>query len=116
MTPLDLVEAAGSVLTRPDAVLSSSPVAAALLARQALEIRLREEWNAKEEPLSRTNMANQFHALCQLRNPSIAGMAYQTWVSLSGICHHHLYGRMPAFPEVRQLIESVERLVTLNWH
>jgi len=116
MRPRELTKAAGYVLTRPNAAPSNSLVAAALLARQALEIRVREEWNAKEKPLSQTNMANQFHALRQLRNPSIAGMAYQTWASLSGICHHHLYGRMPTFPEVRRLIASVDRLITSDWH
>ncbi len=78
-TPAQLVDAASDLLARPGApVTAVYPRAAALLARQALEARVQREWRAAEVSLAETNMANQFHALRQLRNAAIAGTAHET--------------------------------------
>ena len=115
-TPAQLVDAASDLLARPGApVTASYPRAAALLARQALEARVQREWQATEVSLAETNMANQFHALCQLRNAEIAGMAHETWSALSHACHHHPFDLSPTVSELKPLIDTVRTLIAASW-
>jgi hypothetical protein len=117
MTPTGLVDAAYDVLDRPGAPQSSLyPMAAALLARQALEARVQSEWRGDEVSLALTSMTNQCHALRQLRDPAIAGRVFDTWSSLSRACHHHPYDLSPSPDEMKTLISDVRLLLECDWH
>jgi hypothetical protein len=116
MTPAELVAHADEISHRPGAPTTPLyPRAAALLARQALELRLREEWATAESSLGRTNMANQFHALRQLRNAAVAATAYDTWAALSAACHQHPYDLTPTIAEIQGLVDAVRELISADW-
>jgi len=116
MKPATVLEAARDLLGRHGLKATTLyPRAAALLARQALEARVRGEWRDHELPLAETSMTNQFHALRQLRDPRIAGEAYEAWAALSHVCHHHPYDLTPTPAELATLLDTVATLVTANW-
>jgi hypothetical protein len=116
MTPAELVDHADEIVHRPGAPTTPLyPRAAALLARQALELRVRQEWDPAESALGKTSMANQFHALRQLRSATVAATAYDTWAALSGACHQHPYDLTPTIAEIQGLVDAVRSLVTTDW-
>lgn len=116
LAPTLLVDEALDLLARPGApVTSVYPRAAALLARQALEARLQREWRADEVSLAETSMANQFHALHQLRDPEVAGEAHQAWAALSHACHHHPFDLSPSVSELQTLLGTVRSLIAATW-
>jgi len=111
-TPEDLLDAARTLLARPDARTSGVwPRAAAHLLRQALEESLDEFWKARLPVLASTSMRVQLTSLPTfLANSDAAANAAYTWACLSNACHHHPYELAPSDTELRAWIEEIERV------
>jgi hypothetical protein len=116
VNPRQLLAAAKVIVARPDAVRSTLwPRAATLLARQALEARVRAEWREGELPMADRSMTHQFHVLTQLRDAETAGRAHQTWAELSHACHYHPVDLSPTSGELTAWIDTVDQLVRADW-
>lgn len=111
-TPEDLLDAARTLLARPDARTSGVwPRAAAHLLRQALEETLDEFWKARLPVLASTSMRVQLTSLPTfLVNSDAAANAAYTWACLSNACHHHPYELAPSDTELRAWIEEIDRV------
>src|SRR5579864_473196 len=114
-----LVSAARDLVRNDDdATAGLWPRAAALLARQGLELALARLWEATAPGLERAPARCQL--LCvgdMLNDRELGGRATLTWHSLSNACHHRVYELPPtagelnlALETVWDLAESVERL------
>jgi hypothetical protein len=96
------------------------PRAAALLARQGLELAMARLWDVTAPGLERTSTRCQL--LCvgdMLNDRELGGRATLTWNSLSDACHHRVYELPPTASELNgaletvwELAEAVERLRT----
>jgi hypothetical protein len=94
------------------------PRAAALLARQGLELAMAQLWEVTAPGLERTSTRCQL--LCvgdMLNDRELGGRATLTWHSLSNACHHRVYELPPGASELNlalktvwDLAEAVERL------
>ena len=94
-----------------DAATGLWPRAAAALARQALELALRELWRHRAHGVEDCSMRAQLLCLGEyLRDEELAAAARQAWGALSRACHHHPYELPPAAGELRHWIGEVERL------
>ena len=116
-----LVSAARDLIRNDDADTAGLwPRAAALLARQALELAMARLWQVTAPGLERTPTRCQL--LCvgeMLQDRGLGGRATVTWYALSDACHHRAYALPPtavelnaALETVWELAESVERLRT----
>lgn len=114
-----LVSAARDLIRDDDATTAGLwPRAAALLARQGLELAMVRLWQATAPGLERTPTRCQL--LCvgdMLNDRTLGGRAMLTWNSLSSACHHRVYELPPTASELNQalvtvwdLAEAVERL------
>ena len=104
-------EARGLVERSGDATAGLWPRAAAALARQALELALRELWLRRAPGVVECSMRAQLLCLGEyLRDEELAATAQQAWDALSRACHHHPYELPPAAGDLRHWIGEVERL------
>ena len=84
------------------------PRAAALLARQALELGLEQLYRAVAPGLEETSMRCQL--LCagtMLNDRELGGRVAATWNVLSDGCHHRVYELPPAAAELNVAIATV---------
>ncbi len=114
-----LVSAARDLIRDDDATTAGLwPRAAALLARQGLEIAMARLWQVTAPGLERTTTRCQLLCLGGMLNDrALGGRAILTWHSLSNACHHSVYELPPtagelngALETVWDLAEAVERL------
>ena len=114
-----LVSAARDLIRVDDlATAGLWPRAAALLARQGLELAMARLWEVTAPGLERTSTRCQL--LCvgdMLNDRQLGGRATLTWQSLSNACHHRAYELPPTASELNvalemvwDLAEAVERL------
>lgn len=125
MRPVSVVDAHALVSAARDLIRDDDtqtaglwPRAAALLARQGLELAMLRLWQVTAPGLERTSMRCQL--LCvgdMLNDRKLGGRAMLTWNSLSSACHHRVYELPPTASEldlaletVWDLAEAVERL------
>src|SRR6202035_5725347 len=96
------------------------PRAAALLARQGLELAMGRLWEVTAPGLERTSTRCQLLCVGEMLNDrELGGRATLTWQTLSNACHHRVYELPPAASELNgaletvwDLAEAVERLRT----
>ena len=114
-----LVSAARDLIRDDDSATAGLwPRAAALLARQGLELAMARLWEVTAPGLERTSTRCQL--LCvgdMLNDRELGGRATLTWQSLSSACHHRAYELPPTASELNlalemvwDLAEAVERL------
>jgi hypothetical protein len=86
------------------------PRAAALLARQAIEVAMVEFWMVRAPGLEWCSTHAQLLCLPEyMRDREIAESASLAWNSLSRICHHHPYELLPTAMELRGLLDTARR-------
>lgn len=108
MTPVELVEQARRLLEEPTpATVSGWSRAAALLARQALELQLREFWSVRLAGAERLNMRAQLNCARVYLDSEIAGELAYAWYALSRATHHHPYELDPTREELASLLGAV---------
>jgi hypothetical protein len=104
-----LVSAARDLIRDDDANTAGLwPRAAALLARQGLELAMVRLWEVTAPGLERTPMRSQL--LCvgdMLNDRELGGRATLTWNSLSNACHHRVYELPPTASELNMALEAV---------
>ena len=84
--------------------------AAAVLARQAVELSLDEFWAQRSLPMLESTARGQFLALrLYLADDGLAADGHATWSLLSRACHHHPYDLQPSRDEVLGWIDAAER-------
>jgi len=113
-------EAAQLVAVARDLLKRASPVtaglwprAAALLARNALEIAVDEYWTRKRIPLEPCTTHTQLICLREyMDDADLAGRVHHAWNALSRACHHHPYELAPTAAELETLFESVAQFLT----
>ncbi len=94
------------------------PRAAALLARQGLELAMANLWDVTAPGLERTPGKCQLLCLGDMLNDrALGGRVTLTWNVLSSACHHRVYELPPTASELNasletvwELAEAVERL------
>jgi hypothetical protein len=115
MTPPELLAAAREILSGAAAqgVAERSRIAA-LLARQALERRLIEFWNANPATagLGRSSGRSQLTCLPAFLDAALAHEVSYAWAALSNACHYHSYDLSPTPAELTSLINTVARFLT----
>jgi hypothetical protein len=116
-----LVSAARDLVRNDDPTTAGLwPRAAALLARQGLELAMARLWQVTAPGLERASTRCQLLCVGDLLNDrELGGRAALTWHSLSAACHHRVYELPPtagelngALETVWDLAEAVERLRT----
>jgi hypothetical protein len=104
-----LVSAARDLVRTDDASTSGLwPRAAALLARQGLELAMARLWEVTAPGLERTSTRCQL--LCvgdMLNDRELGGRTTLTWNSLSTACHHRVYELPPTAGELNLALETV---------
>ncbi len=104
-----LVSAARDLIRVDDATTAGLwPRAAALLARQGLELAMARLWEVTAPGLERTSTRCQL--LCvgdMLNDRELGGRATLTWHSLSDACHHRVYELPPTASELNGALETV---------
>jgi hypothetical protein len=116
MTPEELLAAAKRLIDRPDAAaVGVWPRAAALLARQALELAMAELWaaNPQATELSGSSMRSQMLCLTAYLDQDIASRADYLFAALSRSCHYHSYELAPTAAELTSWLNEATDLVTL---
>ena len=111
--PAELVGMARQVLTRasPDTA-GLWPRAAALLARNALEMAVDDYWTRKRIPLGCCPTLPQLICLREyLGDEDLAGRVHHAWNALSRACHHHPYELAPTAGELGMLLSTVDELL-----
>jgi hypothetical protein len=115
MTPMELLAAAGAVLTDKSAAGASGgwPRAVALLTRQALEKALSQFWGARAETagLSRCTRKSQLMCLPFYLDARMAQQAAYSWAALSEACHYHPYELASTAGELTGWINAVGRII-----
>ncbi|MGH3256049.1 MAG: hypothetical protein ACRDOU_11775 [Streptosporangiaceae bacterium] len=114
MTPDELLAAAASLIQRPDAATTGIwPRAAALLARQALEVAMDAIWVAKPQTsdLSTAPMRSQLLCLTAYLGPDTAARVAYLMASLSHACHYHQYELAPTAAELTSWLDQAAELV-----
>jgi hypothetical protein len=113
MTSAEILERATVLLNHPTAETAGLwPRATAVLARQALEVGLREALSGKI--LGIQNAPVRVQLLClqsYLEDTETAREVNLAWWALSRACHHLSYELPPTAPELEGLIEVVRRFV-----
>jgi hypothetical protein len=87
------------------------PRAAALLARQALEVALKTFWSFTAAGMEAAPFKTQLLCLDGYIRPAVARQGYQTWSALSRACHHHVYELAPTRDELLAWCDDVESVV-----
>ena len=88
--------------------------AAAVLARQAVELSVDEFWAQRSIPMVGTSARSQVLALrLYLPHAELAAEGHATWSLLSRACHHHPYDLQPSRDEVLGWIDAAERFHAL---
>ena len=104
-----LVSAARDLIRNDDASTAGLwPRAAALLARQGLELAMVQLWEVTAPGLERTSTRCQL--LCvgdMLNDRDLGGRATMTWHALSNACHHRVYELPPTASELNLALETV---------
>jgi hypothetical protein len=104
-----LVSAARDLIKDDDARTAGLwPRAAALLARQGLELAMFRLWQVTAPGLEWTSMRCQL--LCvgdMLNDRELGGRATLTWNALSNACHHRVYELPPTASELNAALEVV---------
>ncbi|HKH79822.1 MAG TPA: hypothetical protein VJ996_07360 [Solirubrobacteraceae bacterium] len=104
-----LVSAARDLIRDDDSATAGLwPRAAALLARQGLELALARLWEVTAPGLERTSTRCQL--LCagdMLNDRALGGRTALTWHSLSNACHHRVYELPPTASELNMALETV---------
>ena len=91
------------------------PRAAALLARNALEMGVDEYWTRKRIPLEPCPTFTQLLCLREyLDDADLAGRVHHAWNALSRACHHHPYELAPTAGELERLFETVTEFLTVE--
>lgn len=113
MTPRDALDCARDLIGRDDAVtIGLWPRAAALLARQALEMSLDELWARKAPGVADASTTAQLLCLpAYVEDGELAHRVALVWKSLSRACHHHAYELAPSEIELRGWLDQVEQFV-----
>jgi hypothetical protein len=116
VTAEELLAAAGRLVERPDAATAGVwPRAAALLARQALELALAGLWAARPAAagLDRSSMRSQLLCLTAYLDPDTATRAAYLYAALSRACHYHLYELAPTATELTRWLNETTDLIKL---
>jgi hypothetical protein len=104
-----LVSAARDLIRDDDTTTAGLwPRAAALLARQGLELAMARLWDVTAPGLERTPTRCQL--LCvgdMLNDRPLGGRATLTWNALSSACHHRVYELPPTASELNLALETV---------
>lgn len=87
------------------------PRAAAILARQALEITLDQFWLNAEPGVENASARAQLSCLGKYIDPELANRIRYTWHGLSTACHHHAYELPPTASELNGWLSDIETLV-----
>jgi hypothetical protein len=88
------------------------PRAAALLARNALEMAVDDYWSRRKIPLTSCPTLPQLICLREyLGDDALAGRVHHAWNALSRACHHHPYELAPTAGELNALLETVGELL-----
>jgi hypothetical protein len=108
-TPADLLALARQVVERVSPETAGLwPRAAALLARQALEMAVDGYWAARQIPLDSCPTLPQLICLREyLADPELAGRLHYAWAGLTRACHHHPYELPPSAGELEGWMEAV---------
>jgi hypothetical protein len=115
MTPHELLDAAKGLMRQPDAPVDGIwPRAAALLARQALEMAIGELWASKREAaaMSGSSLRSQLLALMAYLDPGTASRAAYLHAALSHACHYHPYELAPTATELTGWLDQTAQVVT----
>jgi hypothetical protein len=110
-TATQLVAAARAMARMETAAAGLWPRAAALLARQAVEVAMAQLWSVTAPGLEQTSARCQ--VLCTgtiLNDADLGGRVAVTWNVLSAACHHRAYDLAPATPELERALETAGRL------
>jgi hypothetical protein len=107
-----LVKAARDLLLYSDPETAGLwPRAAALLARQALEMGLDEFWLGRAPGVQNASARAQLLCLPTYMDPRTARKADHAWEALSRACHHHPYELAPTATELSSWIDDVDRVL-----
>ena len=106
--PHALVSAARDLVRVDDAKLTGLwPRAAALLARQAVELAMARLWQVTAPGLEWTTMRCQMLCVGEMLNDrELGGRVGATWSTLSEACHQRAYGLPPSAAELRGALET----------
>lgn len=116
MTPEDLLTAARRLIRRPDAATAGVwPRAAALLARQALELAIAALWAARPQAagLGSCSMRSQLLCLTAYLGQDAGTRAGYLSAALSRACHYHSYELAPTAAELTGWLDEATDLVSL---
>ena len=114
MTPAELLAAARSLISRPDASMAGVwPRTAAFLTRQALEEAVNARWAASPAtcPMLNASMWSRLACLPAYVSGPEARQAIFAYAALSSACHYHPYELAPTAAELTGWIDDVEALV-----
>lgn len=114
MTPSELLAAARQILGHTGGLVPALwPRAAAILARHALELAVRDLWAARPgyEPLAGASMRTQLISLIDVVDAATAARTSFVWSALSEACHYHPYELAPTAGELSHWIDEVEQIV-----
>ncbi|GAA1233145.1 hypothetical protein GCM10009676_15540 [Prauserella halophila] len=111
--------AAGRLLAEAVAILdgargipaSQVTRAAAFVARQAVEDRMRQLCSDAGVEIPRANGRSRLIVLRELVDADVAEAAHTAWSGLSRYCHRHAFELSPTTDEVRHLIRRARLLV-----
>ena len=109
----ELLASARSMIERPAQTTAGVwPRAAALLARQALEVALKTYWSAKSSGTEDVSMRAQLLCLeAMLGDDDVARRAHAAWGALSRACHYHAYELAPTGGELLAWCEDVQVVI-----
>jgi hypothetical protein len=116
VTAEELLAAARRLVERSDAATAGVwPRAAALLARQALELALAGLWAARPAAagLDHSSMRSQLLCLTAYLDADTATRAAYLYAALSRACHYHLYELAPTATELTRWLNETTELVAL---
>lgn len=103
-----LAEADALIVSDAPGAAGAWPRAAAVLARQALELSIRERLVRVDPQLADASFTSQLVCLRMIeKDTDAAATASYAWASLSTACHYHPYELAPSAPELRSLIATV---------
>jgi len=88
------------------------PRAAALLARQSLEVSLKTYWSFVAPGAEDAPMRAQLLALEAYLPSATARQAHQAWSALSRASHHHVYELPPTRDELLAWCEAVDAVIS----
>jgi hypothetical protein len=111
--PAQLVGMARELLTHASPKTAGLwPRAAALLARNALEMAVDDYWARRRIPLTSCPTLAQLICLREyLGDDDLAGRVHHAWNALSRACHQHPYELAPTAAELGALLDTVGELL-----